>query len=84
MSNVGIPIKLLYEAEGMKVTVEVRLYKYIQPLLFGCLCIDFKLTTCITRRQAIYFAYAIYWYSIFLTAFQLSTNINLPPCANHK
>jgi hypothetical protein len=24
MSNVGIPIKLLYEAEGMKVTVEVR------------------------------------------------------------
>lgn len=23
MSNVGIPIKLLYEAEGMKVTVEV-------------------------------------------------------------
>lgn len=24
MSNIGIPIKLLYEAEGMKVTVEVR------------------------------------------------------------
>jgi hypothetical protein len=24
MSSVGIPIKLLYEAEGMKVTVEVR------------------------------------------------------------
>jgi hypothetical protein len=23
MSNVGIPIKLLFEAEGMKVTVEV-------------------------------------------------------------
>ena len=28
MSNVGIPIKLLYEAEGMKVTVEVS-YIYI-------------------------------------------------------
>lgn len=26
MSNVGIPIKLLYEAEGMKVTVEVSDY----------------------------------------------------------
>ena len=38
MSNVGIPIKLLYEAEGMKVTVEVRYISiYIQPLLFGCL-----------------------------------------------
>jgi len=23
MSNIGIPIKLLYEAEGMKVTVEL-------------------------------------------------------------
>ena len=23
--NVGVPIKLLYEAEGMKITVEVRL-----------------------------------------------------------
>jgi hypothetical protein len=24
MSNVGVPIKLLFEAEGMKVTAEVR------------------------------------------------------------
>ena len=28
MSQVGIPIKLLYEAEGMKVTVEVGLLVY--------------------------------------------------------
>jgi hypothetical protein len=26
MSNVGIPIKLLFEAEGMKVTVEVGVF----------------------------------------------------------
>ena len=30
MSNIGIPIKLLYEAEGMKVTVEVR-YRHRVP-----------------------------------------------------
>lgn len=30
MSNIGIPIKLLYEAEGMKVTVEVR-YSHRAP-----------------------------------------------------
>ena len=38
MSQVGIPIKLLYEAEGMKVTVEVGLLVYIicrlYPLAF--------------------------------------------------
>jgi len=31
MSQVGIPIKLLYEAEGMKVTVEVGLLVYSMP-----------------------------------------------------
>ena len=44
MSQVGIPIKLLYEAEGMKVTVEVGLLVYIvyfwlSPLAFYCLCL---------------------------------------------
>lgn len=39
MSNVGIPIKLLYEAEGMKVTVEVS-FSEVEILLFGCLRID--------------------------------------------
>ena len=44
MSQVGIPIKLLYEAEGMKVTVEVGLlvYSYAVPHVH-MLCCCFEL-----------------------------------------
>ena len=44
MSQVGIPIKLLYEAEGMKVTVEVGLlvyivfWLYLPPAFYCMLC----------------------------------------------
>lgn len=35
MSNVGVPIKLLYEAEGMKVTVEMKNGEIYRGLLLG-------------------------------------------------
>lgn len=35
MSNVGIPIKLLYEAEGMKITVELKSGEIYRGLLLG-------------------------------------------------
>ncbi|KAL7523441.1 hypothetical protein ACHAWF_000522 [Thalassiosira exigua] len=35
MSNVGIPIKLLYEAEGMKVTVEMKNGEIYRGLLLN-------------------------------------------------
>jgi small nuclear ribonucleoprotein D3 len=33
--NVGVPIKLLYEAEGMKITVEVKSGEIFRGLLLG-------------------------------------------------
>jgi small nuclear ribonucleoprotein D3 len=35
MSNVGIPIKLLFEAEGMKITVEMKSGEIYRGLLLG-------------------------------------------------
>jgi small nuclear ribonucleoprotein D3 len=35
MSNVGIPIKLLYEAEGMKISVEMKNGEIYRGLLLG-------------------------------------------------
>mmetsp|Transcript_25864 Transcript_25864/g.33087 ORF Transcript_25864/g.33087 Transcript_25864/m.33087 type:complete len:111 (+) Transcript_25864:310-642(+) len=35
MSNVGVPIKLLYEAEGMKVTVELKSGEIYRGLLLN-------------------------------------------------
>jgi small nuclear ribonucleoprotein D3 len=35
MSNVGIPIKLLFEAEGMKITVELKSGDIYRGLLLG-------------------------------------------------
>lgn len=35
MSSVGIPIKLLYEAEGMKITVELKSGEIYRGLLLG-------------------------------------------------
>lgn len=35
MSNVGVPIKLLYEAEGMKITVELKNGEIYRGLLLG-------------------------------------------------
>jgi small nuclear ribonucleoprotein D3 len=35
MNNVGIPIKLLYEAEGMKITVELKSGEIYRGLLLG-------------------------------------------------
>jgi small nuclear ribonucleoprotein D3 len=35
MSNVGVPIKLLYEAEGMKITVEMKNGEIYRGLLLG-------------------------------------------------
>jgi small nuclear ribonucleoprotein D3 len=34
-SNVGVPIKLLYEAEGMKITVEMKSGEIYRGLLLG-------------------------------------------------
>jgi small nuclear ribonucleoprotein D3 len=35
MSNVGVPIKLLYEAEGMKITAEMKNGEIYRGLLLG-------------------------------------------------
>lgn len=35
MSNIGVPIKLLYEAEGMKVTVELKSGEIYRGLLLN-------------------------------------------------
>jgi len=35
MSNVGVPIKLLFEAEGMKITVEMKNGEIYRGLLLG-------------------------------------------------
>jgi len=35
MSNVGVPIKLLYEAEGMKISVEMKNVEIYRGLLLG-------------------------------------------------
>jgi small nuclear ribonucleoprotein D3 len=35
MSNVGVPIKLLFEAEGMKITVELKSGEIYRGLLLG-------------------------------------------------
>lgn len=35
MSNIGVPIKLLYEAEGMKITVEMKKGEIFRGLLVG-------------------------------------------------
>eukprot|EP00545_Synedropsis_sp_CCMP1620_P002398 CAMPEP_0119015508 /NCGR_PEP_ID=MMETSP1176-20130426/11160_1 /TAXON_ID=265551 /ORGANISM="Synedropsis recta cf, Strain CCMP1620" /LENGTH=113 /DNA_ID=CAMNT_0006968807 /DNA_START=182 /DNA_END=523 /DNA_ORIENTATION=+ len=35
MSNVGVPIKLLYEAEGMKITVELKSGEIYRGLLLS-------------------------------------------------
>lgn len=35
MSNVGVPIKLLFEAEGMKITVEMKSGEIYRGLLLG-------------------------------------------------
>lgn len=35
MSNIGVPIKLLYEAEGMKVTVELKTGEIYRGLLLN-------------------------------------------------
>jgi hypothetical protein len=32
MSNVGVPIKLLYEAEGMKITTEMKNGRFTEGL----------------------------------------------------
>jgi len=35
MSNVGVPVKLLFEAEGMKITVEMKNGEIYRGLLLG-------------------------------------------------
>ena len=35
MSNIGVPIKLLFEAEGMKITVEMKNGEIYRGLLLG-------------------------------------------------
>jgi small nuclear ribonucleoprotein D3 len=35
MSNIGVPIKLLFEAEGMKITVEMKSGEIYRGLLLG-------------------------------------------------
>ena len=47
MSNVGIPIKLLFEAEGMKVTVEVSAHLIVY---FFCLSSNrLRIIYCISK-----------------------------------
>jgi hypothetical protein len=62
MSNVGIPIKLLYEAEGMKVTVEVSLLVSI-VIIFEWPMDRFM--TCIGGSY--YFVYVIYHGKVFFS-----------------
>ena len=79
MSNVGIPIKLLYEAEGMKVTVEVRsswsMYNHIysdaaESILFDdmhrCGSYFFVCSSIYIHINDVHIVF-------FLTAFRLST-----------